>query len=137
MTYSGILFKKIDVSIACQRSIYDIYYVVDGGRSEFQSGFQALELRKKKIVRQLLIRMANYHRYRSEMIKYPLKGYSYGEIRPKPQRFFYFQKCGKNYVFFAACVKKKNSLKDSFYKELERKKEKYEKAFQKFISNCQ
>jgi len=78
--------------------------------------------------------MATVENYKSDIIKYRLTGYTYGEIRPMPHRFFFFQKCGKNLIFFSYALKKTNSFKDSFYKKLEKDKERYEKEFEKFIA---
>ena len=54
-----------------------------------------------------------------------------GEIRPMPHRFFFFQKCGNNIIFFDHTIKKKDSLGDKFYKAVESKKVRYEREFEK------
>jgi hypothetical protein len=76
---------------------------------------------------------ATVKNFRSPKIKYNLKGYNYGEIRPMPHRFFFFQKCGNNIIFFDYLLKKRDSFADSVYNELNKKKEKYATAFERFI----
>jgi hypothetical protein len=40
------------------------------------------------------VRRGTLEQYKSPKIKYNLKGYTYGEIRPMSHRFFFFQQCG-------------------------------------------
>ncbi len=61
--------------------------------------FNSLPNDLKDLVKDLISRMATVPNFKSPKIKYNLKGYNYGEIRPMPHRFF-FQKCGNNYIFF-------------------------------------
>ncbi len=75
--------------------------------------------------------LATIDDYKSPSIKKNLKKYSYGEIKPKGHRIFYFKKCGNNYILFNYAEKKKNSLGDAFYKRLEKEKSEYEEKFKK------
>lgn len=95
--------------------------------------FVNLDDNTQDLIKDLLCRMATIDNFRSPKIKYILTGYSYGEIRPMPYRFFFFQKCGNNFVFFGYTLKKKDSLKNELYKNLERDKKIYEEEFRKFV----
>ena len=128
-----IEFKQIPIPTIFGRAINNIYFIVENNRSKVMDNFRRLENIEKELIKDLIIKMATIENFRSPKIKYQLKGYKYGEIRPMPHRFFFFQKCGKNIVFFEYTPKKKRALNDSFYKQLNRKKENYEKEFQKFI----
>ncbi len=75
--------------------------------------------------------MAQNENYRSDSIKYNLKKYNYGEIRPMPHRFFFFQKCGNNYIFFDYIEKKTYQLSDRIYKEINIRKIRYEQEFER------
>jgi len=48
----------------------------------------------------------------------------FGEIKPKAHRFFYFRKMWKNLIFFTYWMKKRNKLKDEYYKSVDKKKRK-------------
>ena len=94
--------------------------------------FNLLKNDVKERIRSLITNMAVYDNYKSDQIIYHLKNYNFGEIRPMPHRFFFFQKCGKNYIFFDYILKKVDSLPDKVYKEINKKKQRYEKEFEKF-----
>jgi len=133
----GVEFQKVPIDNSYGKPIYTIYVVIENGRSRFTDGLAKLTEIDKKDLRDLISRMATVENFKSKQIRHCLKKYSYGEIRPLPHRFFYFQKCGKNYVFFEYELKKKDSLHDNIYKRIEKTKVRYEKEFQKFISgNC-
>ncbi|MDD4962045.1 MAG: hypothetical protein PHX07_07390 [Candidatus Marinimicrobia bacterium] len=138
MKKEKITFEKIPSNLSNEDQINKLYYVVDNERSEFLENFDNLDKNTKRKIRQLFERMAKYENFTNpSMITYPLKKYAYGEIRPKPHRFFYFRKCGKNLIFFAYCLKKKNKLKDEYYKSVDEKRKKYEKAFERFTREIQ
>jgi len=134
MSLSKIEFRKIPIpSIYRNRVVNDIYYVVENDRSIVMDNFINLNDDEKDIVKALLINMATIKNFKSPKIIYNLKKYNYGELKPKPHRFFFFQKCGNNYVLFSYVMKKKNSLNDEFYKRLNKEKIRYEKEFEKYI----
>jgi len=110
-----------------------VYYVRENGRSKVWESFQALERDEKAQVVDLISRMATVLNFNSLKINYHLKGYGYGELKPKPHRFFFFQKFGANLVFFGYENKKVNSFKDAIYKEWEKKKVIYEREFEEFL----
>ncbi len=132
--HSNVKFFEIKIKPKYGTTINRIYHVVENGKLVVMEPFQDIDedLRDRTI--DLIRKMATYENYKSDIIKYRLTGYTYGEIRPMPHRFFFFQKCGKNLIFFSYVLKKTNSFKDSFYKELEKDKERYEKEFEKFIA---
>ncbi len=129
-----IEFSKLPISPDYGLSLYDIYYVTENKRSKVMDNFQKLPNDLKDQIKVLISKMATNNNYKSSAIKYNLKNYTYGEIRPMPHRFFFFQKCGNNYIFFDYVLKKTNSLDDDTYKLIENKKNIYEKEFEKFIS---
>jgi len=87
----------------------------------------------KYLIKDLITKMATVEDFKSSKIRPHLKGYDYGEIKPRPHRFFFFQKFGNNLIFFEYRVKKKGSLSDKVYSRINKKKEKYEKEFERFI----
>lgn len=131
---TSIEFREIKIHPKYGKSVKRIYHVVENGRAIALEPFSSLDDDVRDKVKDLISKMATNKDYKSDIIRYRLQGYTYGEIRPMPHRFFFFQKCGDNLIFFGYVEKKKNSLKDSIYRELERKKEKYEKEFEAFIA---
>jgi len=127
---SGIRFIEFPIAKEYGKQIFRIYAVIENDRSEVLENFNGLDTDEKDQIKVLISKMASVKNFRSRMIKYNLHGYNYGEIRPIPHRFFFFQKCGNNFIFFSYTLKKKQSLKDSFYKQLEKKKEIYAKEFE-------
>ena len=95
--------------------------------------FSKLESNTQEEIKALIARMATVKAYKSPKIKYTLKGYNYGEIRPMPHRFFFFQQCGENLIFFEYLLKKRDSISDEVYQRIHEKKERYEDAFTRYI----
>lgn len=109
-----------------------VFYVIVNGKSKMMQEFNKLEIDIKDNVKELIKKMAKFEHYESDWIKWNLKKYNYGEIRPFPHRFFFFQKCGNNIIFFDYYLdKKKNKITDQIYKRINRKKEKYEQEFKR------
>ena len=98
--------------------------------------FKGLEPFVKDDMKDLICRMATVKNLKSPKIKYTLKGYSYGEIRPMPHRFFFFQKCGKDIIFFEYLLKKQASFEDRVYQKIQKKKERYATAFERYLQGC-
>ncbi|MCF8316983.1 MAG: hypothetical protein K9I71_12700 [Ignavibacteriales bacterium] len=134
MSKTKVEFKKLKIPTEYGVPIFDIFYVIENGRTKVMENFNALPSDLKDLVKDLLCRMATIPKFKSPKIKYNLKGYNYGEIKPKPHRFFFFQKCGDNYIFFEYLLKKEDSLSDDIYKRINEMKEKYEEEFRRFIS---
>jgi hypothetical protein len=130
---SGITFKKLSIPSFYGEVIKDIYFVIENNRSVVMEKFNEIDSDQKDLIKDLICRMSTNQDFKSSKIKYNLRGYSYGEIRPMPHRFFFFQKCGNNLVFFSYILKKKDSLKDEIYKRLEEDKRRYEEEFQRYI----
>jgi hypothetical protein len=133
MRDSKIEFYELHIPIEYGKAIHRIFYVVENGRSSMMENFRGLDHDTQDDVKDLICRMATMKILRSPKVKYTLKGYNYGEIRPMPHRFFFFQKCGDNIIFFEYLLKKRNSFPDSVYKDIDKKKEKYARAFEQFI----
>ncbi len=134
MSKKSIEFKKLSLPDIYGAPVYDIYYVIENGRTKVMENFISLPDDLKDLIKDLIIKMATVPNFKSPRIKYNLKGYNYGEIRPMPYRFFFFQKCGNNYIFFEYLLKKKNQLHDDIYKRINELKGKYEQEFRKYIS---
>lgn len=130
----SIDFKKLPIPKEYGIPIFDIYYVIENNRTKVMDKFKSLPPDLKDLIKDLICRMATVNNFKSPKITYNLQSYNYGEIRPMPHRFFFFQKCGKNYIFFEYILKKKDSLDDNIYKKINEKKVRYEEEFKKYIS---
>jgi hypothetical protein len=137
MPKSSITFGKHKIPSAYGTPIFDVYYVIENNRSQVMEGFWDLNDTEKDGIKALICKMATVKNFKSDNIKYRLRDHSYGELRPFPHRFFFFQKCGENYIFFQYRYKKEDSLGNPTYKILEGLKEKYEKEFEKYIEGNQ
>lgn len=94
--------------------------------------FRGLDDDTKDFIIDLISKMATEENYKNPKVTYRLSKYKYGEIKPLPHRFFFFQ-FQNNIIFFAYVEKKKPELKDRFYKNLERKRVYYEEEFSKYL----
>ena len=113
--------------------IYNIYFALKNGRSEANEILQSVKENDRDRIIDLISRMATVRNYQSKQITWRLKEYPYGEIKPHPHRFFFFQIHGNNIIIFAYKEKKKNSLKDTIYKEIDREREIYAQKFRETI----
>jgi hypothetical protein len=127
-------FVELKVHPSYGKVINRIYHVVENGKPVVMEHFKNIDINLRDKVKDLISKMATFENYQSPIIKSHLRGYNYGEIRPMPHRFFFFHKCGNNLIFFSYVLKKKDSFNDSFYKDLDREKERYEREFEKFIA---
>lgn len=132
--------QKPDIEFKLQKirkeygpTVNNIYYVIENNKCFVLEKFKELSSDEKDRIIDLISRMATCRDFKSPIIKNHLKNYDYGEIRPKPSRFFFFHKFGSNIIFFDYVLKKKDSFNDSFYKSLKKKKDKYEKAFEEYL----
>jgi hypothetical protein len=132
----SIEFKELPIPEGQGPKLFKIYYVIENGHSLVIDKYKSLPERTRKTVKTLIIRMATEKNFKSFKIKYNLKGYNYGEIKPMPHRFFFFKTCGNNYIFFDYELKKTDSLPNKVYREINQKKERYENEFKKFIQGC-
>lgn len=130
----NIDFKKINIPKEYGKPISNIFFVIENNKSKTMENFSKLNQDTKDAIKVLISKMATNKDYKSPKIKYTLHGYDYGEIRPMPHRFFFFQKCGNNIIFFSYVLKKEDSLSDLFYKKLEKEKNKYAEEFEKYIA---
>ena len=129
-----VTFEKIPINVHSRKAIYDVYHVLVNNKSKVLDDFNMLSMDTKEQIKSLIKKMATVEGYNSDKIKYNLHGYNFGEIKPKPHRFFFFKKCGKNIIFFEYKLKKTNSLGNRIYKEIDKEKKKYEEEFQRYIS---
>ncbi len=129
-----IHFRELKVHPNYGAVINRIYHVVENGNPLVMGPFKNLNTNLRDKVKDLISKMATVKNYKAPIITSHLRGYNYGEICPMPHRFFFFHKCGDNLIFFSYVLKKKNSFPDSFYKNLNKEKERYENEFEKFIA---
>lgn len=130
-----ITFNKQTIPKHYGKTIYNVYFAVEGDKSTVLTRYKLLTKEDQGAVRSIIGKMATVEGYKSGRVKWNLKRYNYGEIRPFPHRFFFFQKCGNNLIFFDYCLKKTNSLNNAFYKQINEKKEKYEEEFKKYYES--
>ena len=128
----NIDFRPLPIRKEYGSIINNIYYVVENNESSAMDNFRKLTQNQKDFTKDLISRMATNKDFKSHYINHHLKGYNYGEITPSGYRFFFFSKF-KNIIFFDYVEKKKNRLKDSVYKNINDKKEKYEREFEKYL----
>lgn len=131
----GIKFQPLPIRKEYGPVLRKVYYVLKDGRSHMMESFKGLEKDERGLIIDLISKMATVQNFKSFMIKNHLKHYTYGELRPKPHRFFFFQIHGKHIIFFGYVLKKKDSLKDEFYKALQKEKETYDREFEEFLSS--
>jgi hypothetical protein len=130
MTEHEIEFRELPLPSG-ENQIFRIFYVIDKGRSQVMDGFQTMTDQRKDEVKTLIIKMATVEGFESQKIRWHLqKKYTYGELKPKGHRIFFFVKQG-NIIFFRYSRKKTESLGDKFYRETEILKRRYENGFEK------
>lgn len=128
----NIDFKLLPIRKEYGNIVNNIYYVIENNESSAMENFQNLTKDQQDFTKDLISRMATNKDFKSPYINHHLKGYNYGEITPWAHRFFFFIK-QNNIIFFDYVGKKKNKLKDSIYKNINRKKENYEKEFEEYL----
>ena len=129
-----IEFRELPIASDYGRRIRRVFYVKEDGKSKMMEAFYNLEKDVKDDMKDLISKMATHDNYKSVKIKRNLHKYGFGEIRPFPHRFFFFQKCGNNVIFFDYYLnKKKDKINDEIYKRIKKRKEKYEKEFKRYF----
>ncbi|MFO7896519.1 MAG: hypothetical protein R6U84_06285 [Candidatus Cloacimonadales bacterium] len=128
----SVEFKKIPINASYGEVINDVYLVIENGKCKVLDSLNSLETDKKDEIIVIISNMATIKNFRSKKIRYLLKKYSYGEIKPFGHRVFFFKKCGNNIILFDYKTKKKGSLGDSVYKQIEKEKIYYEQEFRKY-----
>lgn len=129
----NIEFRKLPIPPEYGKVIHDIYHVVENGHPHVMEHFRSLPSDTRDDIKDLICRMATKAELKSPKIRNSLRGYNYGEIRPLPHRFFFFRKHGNSIIFFSYAEKKKKSFNNKFYKELNKEKARYERAFEEFV----
>ncbi len=130
----NVVFRELPITTDDCEIIRRVFYVVENGRSKMMEAFNGLEMNIKDDIKDLISKMATHDDYKSVKIKRNLYKYGFGEIRPFPHRFFFFQKCGNNLIFFDYYLdKKKDKISDEIYKRINKRKVKYEKEFKKYF----
>ena len=117
-----------DVSYQCKR----VFVAIKNGRSSVLDGFAAISKGDRSEIKSIIKKMASIEKFKSPKVKWNLKKYKYGEIKPRGKRVFFFQKCGDNIILFAYSGKKKDSLGDKVYRALNKERQEYEREFEKF-----
>ena len=132
MEQRGIEFREIKISSKDYgKPLKKVYFVIENGRSIVMESFYRLDQKTQRQIKALISKMATIPNYQSPQIRYALSGYTYGEIKPKPHRFFFFQMFGDALIFFDYVVKKKAVLDSKTYQQIQQKKERYEDAYQR------
>lgn len=127
-----IEFEKIPIDVSYGKIINDIYIVIENDRCRVLNALKSLEKKDRDDIIDIISNMATTANFKSPKIRNKFRKYSYGEIKPKGHRVFYFKKFGKNIILFNYRIKKKESLGDSVYKKLEKEKQYYEQKFAEF-----
>ena len=130
---NAVIFRKLNIEKNYGKTINEIFYIVDGNKSAVMENFSSLDEDTKKNIKSLIVRMAQNDSFRSSYLKWNIHKYNFGEIRLMPHRFFFFQKCGNNIIFFDYIYKDRDSLDDKIYKQINKRKKHYEKEFERFI----
>jgi hypothetical protein len=130
----NVNFFEIPIPASYGKIKNKIYHIVENEKPVVMETFRDIAADLQDKIKDLICKMATVEDYQSPIITYHLHGYNYGEIRPMPHRFFFFSKYGDSFIFFGYVLKKKNSLNDSFYRNMNRDKERYEKEFEKFVA---
>ena len=134
MESPAIEFREIKISQKDYGTpIKKVYFVIENGRSSVMENFYNLDKKTQAQIKALISKMATIPYYQSPQIRYALVGYTYGEIKPKPHRFFFFQMYGDALIFFDYCIKKKDSLDHEMYEQINQKKERYEHAYREYV----
>lgn len=133
MYNNQIEFEELSIQTD-QNQLFRVFYVVDNERSQVMDGFREMIKDKKDETKDLIIKMATVKNFKSNKIRWRLQSkYTYGELKPKGHRFFFFLKSEDNIIFFRYSKKKTHSLGDKFYKNTESLKRRYESEFEKTI----
>ncbi|MCK4956488.1 MAG: hypothetical protein KAS49_02545 [Candidatus Cloacimonetes bacterium] len=125
----SIEFRTIPIDVSYGKALYDVYIVIENDRCKVLEELNSLEIKDRADIIDIISKMATVSNFKSPKIRSTLKKYTYGEIKPKGHRVFYFRKCGNNIILFDYRIKKKDSLGDSVYKKLEKEKQYYEQEF--------
>lgn len=126
-----IEFLPIPIDNSYGKIIENVFVIIENGRCKVYEELNKLEENDKDDIIDLISKLSTIKDFKSAKIKHCLKKYSYGEIKPRGHRVFYFKKCGNNIILFNYSIKKKNSLGNTYYKKLEREKRRYENEFKK------
>lgn len=127
-----IEFKKVPIDDSYGKILNKVFIVIENGRCKVLDALNSLETDIRDEILVLISNIATIKNFRSKKIRNMLKKYSYGEIKPSGHRVFFFKKYGNNIILFDYRIKKKNSLSDSVYKQIEKEKQYYEQEFRKF-----
>ncbi|HOT98947.1 MAG TPA: hypothetical protein PKZ83_17630 [bacterium] len=130
MAKQQISFYLLPINPIYGEVVTNIYLSLDNGRSDAIDALNALKQNERDRIIDLLTRLATTPNYRSKQITEKIKGYSYGEMTPHPHRFYFFRACRNNVIIFAYALKKKDSFKDVFYRDLDRKRATYAAEFE-------
>ncbi len=132
MDEGNIEFRELTLP-SKENHIFRVFYIIENGRSQVMDGFQSMPIGTMDQVKDLIIKMATVENFKSPKIRWRLRKYAYGELKPKGYRFFFFIKFGNNIILFRYSKKKADSLGDAFYKDIEMQKRRYEGEFEKRI----
>ena len=128
-----IEFRELRIRLE-EDPLFSVYYVIDNGMSQVMDGFAGMSDASKYEVKNLITKMLTHEDYQSHKIRWRMqKAYSYGELKPRGHRFFFFLVLENKIVFFRYARKSSKSLGNKFYKGTERQKRIYENEFKRQI----
>lgn len=116
---------------------YNVYIAYKNNESEVAAAFIDMNKNEFGKCRSLseMIAILGHEFTSRDKLTWPVTKFTYGELKPKPHRFFFFQCVGKNLIYYAYRYKPQTeSLGHSEYKKLDKLRADYEKAFRRQYS---
>jgi len=128
-----IEFQEISINTEDRQQVNRIYFVVENKKCRVADAIKHLDSKIKADIQNILRRIASIPGYKSNKLRWRLKKYNFGEIKPKGHRFFFFKQFGNCIVFFDYQEKKREgSLKSKVYQLIQSKGERYAQAFKEY-----
>ena len=97
MTGGNIEFRESTLP-SKENYIFRVFYIIENGKSQVMDGFQGMPGGTMDEVKDLIIKMATVENFKSPKIRWRLRKYTYGELKPKGHRFFFFTKFRNNII---------------------------------------
>jgi len=128
-----VTFDEIRIPLSYGAPKFGIFHVIVNGRPKVMEIFDGLQETEKKRIKRLIGFMATQPDFKSDDLRWQLKNYQYGELKPRHHRFFFFISYRNNIVFFDYLEKKKGSVSDEHYESINKKRIFYEQEFRRYI----
>ena len=111
-----------------------VFFVFENDRSKVDNGFSKLNGNIQELVLDLICQLATRtEKFNSPKIRYSFVGFpKIAELKPdKHNRFFFFTIIDENIIFYEYKEKSGDKLPHKIVKEIDQKREYYEKEFKK------